>query len=104
VAGQIHGPLWWPGDDGYVEIDSSADLDRFTERPTLREIVDTITSTHAGDFRDGGRLTGDSYVTIARHYATGRGTVRTAARTYMAAELPSIADYVDASAMIEWAE
>lgn len=102
ISGQIHGALWMPNADGYVDVDVRTDLSRFVSRPTLRQLVDHVMTEHGGDFRDGGRLTADTLVTIQQHRSTGRGTVKRLSRTYDAADLASIADFVGADSFMVW--
>jgi hypothetical protein len=92
LSGAITGALWWPvgvaaGVD--ISIDVTREAARFTEAPTLRELVLHIIGERGGDFGGDVRLTEDTTLTV-----TSRSNGRSRSRDWPITAFPSIADCV----------
>jgi hypothetical protein len=92
LYGAITGNMWWPvgepaGKDICISLSNEAD--RFTDTPTLRDLMLHVITEHGGDFGGDVRFTEDTTITV-----TSRATGRSRSRDWPITAFPSISDMV----------
>lgn len=94
VHGAMAGPIWWPiGQKCGVPVSKTFDRETIREIGTIGAIEHMLTT--AGDFSEMPKLTADSYIQID-HVVIGNGRQVCRSRLIEVADLPSLADLVDA--------
>ena len=102
LAGHLVGSIWMPAMEcsQYISADLTREQERFTEKPTLRELLLHILMEHGGDFRSAS-FSRETTITLetTQPRKDGKG-YRTRRRCYELTQFPTVADLVDVNAEV----
>lgn len=98
LSGGVCGKLWMPAMTGGMDINVnlSREIDRFTDKPTLRELLLHVLMEHGGDFQSAS-FTVNTDIVVSREVVTSDRR-RMVSRTWSIGAFKSVTDLVDPDA------